>query len=77
MFRHWDIPLCLLSKGFVLQELLIISHFHAQDGWTALHQAAMEGHHETCQILIKHGASVIAQGKVRAYLNFQKAVSKL
>ena len=66
-----------LSKGFVIQELLIISHFHAQDGWTALHQAAMEGHHQTCQILIKHGASVNAQDNVRDNLNFQKALSKL
>ena len=64
--------MCFLSKSFVIQELLIISHFHAQDGRTALHQAAMEGHHETCQILIKHGASVDAQGKVRDNLNFQK-----
>ena len=64
--------MCFLSKGFVLQELLIISHFHPQDGWNALQKAARKGHHETCQILIKHGASVNAQGKVRDNLNFQK-----
>ena len=64
--------MCFLSKGFVLQELLIISHFHAQGGRTALHRAAMEGHHETCQILITHGASVDAQTTVRDNPNFQK-----
>ena len=72
MFRHWDIPLCFLSKGFVIQELLIISHFNAQVGLTALHWAAMEGHHETCQILIKHGASVDAQDNVRDNPYLQK-----
>ena len=69
--------MCFLSKGFVLQELLIISYFHAQWGWTALHSAALEGHHETCQILIKHGASVDAQEKVRDNPYLQKALSKL
>ena len=64
-------------QGFVIQELLIISHFHAQDCRTALHQAALKGHHETCQILIKHGASVNAQDNVRDNPYLQKALSKL
>ena len=57
--------MCFLLKGVVTLELMIISHFHAQDGRTALHQAAFKGHHEICQFLIKHGASVDAQNKVR------------
>ena len=45
--------------------LMVISHIYAQDGKTALHDAAFRGHHETCQCLVEHGASVDAQDKVR------------
>ena len=55
-----------LSKARIISfVLVIISHFYAQHGRTALHQAAENGHAETCQCLIKHGASVDAQDKVR------------
>ena len=50
--------------GFTLG-LMIISHFPAQEGSTALHMASWRGHHEICQYLIEHGASVDVQDKVR------------
>ena len=45
--------------------LVSASHFYAQDGKTALHKAAVDGGLETCECLIKHGASVDVQDKVR------------
>jgi ankyrin repeat protein len=39
---------------------------HAQDGWTALHWAAVKGHSEIVQLLIKKGADVTIKKKVRA-----------
>ena len=45
--------------------MMVISHIFAQNGESALHHAAANGHHETCQLLFEHGASVDAQDKVR------------
>ena len=44
--------------------IMIISHSYVQDGYTALHEAAVKGHHEICQCLIEHDASVDVQDKV-------------
>ena len=54
-----------LSKSVFTLIKMIVSHFYAQDGREALHVAALKGHHETCQFLIKQGASVDFQVKVR------------
>ena len=45
--------------------LVSTSHFYAQDGKTALQKAALNGRLWTCECLIKHGASVDVQDKVR------------
>ena len=48
---------------------MILLHLYAQNGRTALHCAARNGHHETCGYLIEHGASVNAEDEVSSETN--------
>jgi ankyrin repeat protein len=40
--------------------------FYTQDGWTALHWAAVKGHAEIVELLIKKGADLTIKKKVSA-----------
>ena len=51
--------------------------FSTQSGETPLHKAAGAGHHETCQWLFQHGASVDVQDKVRENPYQEYALCKL
>ena len=39
-----------------------------QDGETALHGAASNGHFKTCEVLLKHNANAQAEDEVRNYI---------
>ena len=54
-----------------------MSDIYAQAGKAALHRAAWNGHRETCQFLIDHGASVDAEDEVRDNTYHECALCKL
>ena len=43
-----------------------------QDGWTALHEAALKGHVEVIKMLIKYGAAVDIRKKVTIFSGNKK-----
>ena len=55
---------------------MVISHIFAQGDQTALHCAAVCGHHEICQCLVEHGASVDAKDSVRDNFHQKYALYK-
>ena len=62
--RRWKCFLCCFQSCNIIV-LMLISDLFAQNNTTPLHLAAVRGHHEICQYLIEHGASVNVQDKVR------------
>ena len=48
---------------------MTVSDHNIQDGSTPLHLATKEGRDEICRFLIKHGAHVDAQDKVKTNLH--------
>ena len=69
--------LCFHFKNVVTLVLVVISHVYAQYCRTALHEAAVAGHHEICQCLIEHGASLDIRDVVRDNLYQEYALYKL
>lgn len=57
---------CSASAAVVIVEFSYL-HSYFQDGWTPMHWAAKSNMLEVTHMLIKHGAKLSAQDKVRTY----------
>ena len=45
--------------------MVTLTHSTIQDGWTALKQASSKGHHKVVELLLRAGANLDLQDKVR------------